>query len=225
MTELKRYEVSLTGSQLHMMLLGETAPPVKSLARSVDLSAIHEAIGSLSRNKGGGLDPETDASLAQVVHGSLMGLPRKVTLDSRFWQWLSCTEFRGYVRMRWAQDVDFEVDPTLTPSQQKRFLGNPGLAGLGRNALSRLFWSAEVMDDADEDYFLTKKLFLKQDLAVGVIEREFGLIPAVARACARELSPMSEHEHRAALRRLNLRASTVTLEASTEAEIIRLLQP
>ncbi|KRE41116.1 hypothetical protein ASG74_14750 [Knoellia sp. Soil729] len=79
------------------------------------------------------------------------------------------------------------------------------------------------MNDSDEGYVLTRALFKKQDLAVGVVERSFGLIPEVARACARHLADVPEKEHREALKRLNLRASTVVLEGASEEQVRALL--
>jgi hypothetical protein len=223
MTELMRFGSSLSGAQLRTFIEGHSTPTMMKLGIDLDLSTMHGAVAELSRDGDGAIDPSSDAVFAPVVHRTLEHLPQQHLLDHRFWQWLTCVEFRDYVRARWAPDVDFEVDATLKPSQQARFLGNAGLNGLGRNALSRLFWAAHVMQDANEDYALTKALFKKQDLSVGVIERSFGLIPAVARACARNLADLSEREHRDALKRLNLRSSTVVLEGASEEQVRQLL--
>jgi hypothetical protein len=193
------------------------------LSCHADLGKLSRDAASLPRNRSGAIDAATDAEFAPSIHQTFCDLPRRVLLDNRFWQWLACMEMRDYVRLRWASKVDFGVDPVLTPAQQARFLGNRGLNGMGRNALSRLFWTAEVMGDAQDDYGLTRRLLAKQDLTVGVIERSFGLIPAVARACARNLVDVSEDEHREALKRLNLRASTVALEGASEDDVARLL--
>ena len=222
MTELKRFGSALNGTQLRNFLEGSSAPTIISLSLDVDLEPLHESARHLYEDSGRAL-PETDADLAPVVFRTFRDVPNRHLLDHRFWQWLTCSEFREYVRARWAPDVNFEVDATLKPSQQARFLGNAGLNGLGRNAMSRLFWATRVMEDEAEGFALTKALFKKQDLSVGVIEREFGLVPAVARACARYLVDLSESEHREALKRLNLRASTVVLEGASEEQVRDLL--
>ncbi len=223
MTELMRFGSALSGAQLRTFLEGHSTPTMIKLGIDLDLSAMHNAVQGFPLDGDGALSSASDALFAPVVHETLHGVPQRPLPAHRFMQWLACVEFREYVRTRWAPGVDFDVDPTLKPSQQARFLGNAGLNGLGRNALSRLFWAAEVMNDADEDYVLTRSLFRKQDLSVGVIERSFGLIPAVARSCARHLADLSEKEHRDALKRLNLRASTVVLEGSSEDQIRDLL--
>lgn len=223
MTNLKRFGSAISGAQLRSLIEGQTVPSTRDLDVAVDLAPLKEVAAGLERD--GSIDTSTDAGFAPHVHATFRHLPRQVLLDHRFWQWLTCIEFRDYTRARWAPDVDFEVDPVLKPSQQARFLGNAGLNGLGRNALSRLFWVAEVMGDSDENYFLTRALFKKQDLAVGVVERSFGLIPAVARACARHLADVPEKEHREALKRLNLRSSTVVLEGVSEERVRQLLLP
>nr|WP_255523713.1 DUF6339 family protein [Terrabacter sp. MAHUQ-38] len=219
---MMRYGSGLSGKQLQAVLQGGLSPQTHPLGADINLSPMHRAVEAM-RAPDGAISPTSDGEFAPVVYETLSDLPDRHLLDNRFWQWLACTEFREYVRGRWAAGVDLDVDPTLKPSQQARFLGNPGLNGLGRNALSRLFWTARVMQDADQGYALTKALFTKQDLAVGVVERSFGLIPAVARACAQHLSALPEKDHRAALKRLNLRASTVSLEGASEADVRALL--
>lgn len=221
MTMLKRFGSAINGAQLRNLVGGQTTPSTRDLDVTIDLAELKELTAGLVHERA--IDSLTDAALAPRVYETFRGLSRRHLLDHRFWQWLTCVEFREYTRARWAPEVDFAVDPTLQPSQQARFLGNAGLNGLGRNALSRLYWAADVMGDADEDYALTRALFKKQDLAVGVVERRFGLIPAVARSCARHLADLSEKEHREALKRLNLRSSTVTLEGASEEQVRDLL--
>jgi Family of unknown function (DUF6339) len=227
MTELNRFTAPLTGPQLRELLTRGVVPKTVALDVGVDLQPVHQAIEALPR-KGGGLRPATDAELAPVVHASLAGLPRRTLLDNRFWHWLSSVEFQTYVLERWALGVDLGLEEPLSPSQAGRFLGNPGMHGFGRNALARLFWTAEAMGDASEGYQSTKAFFAKQDLVLGVIEREFGLIPEVLRACTRYFADKGADGRegwRESLRRLNLRASTVQLEGASEQDIIALLEP
>lgn len=222
MTALERFGSALNGAQLRTFLAGQSTPSTRGLDLHIDLGPLKQEAAALEKDRR--VDPATDAVFAPRVYETFRSLPRRHLLDHRFWQWVTCVEFRDYTRARWAPEVDFTVDSTLKPSQQARFLGNAGLNGLGRNAISRLYWAADVMGDADEDYVLTRALFKKQDLAVGVVERSFGLIPAVARACARHLADVSEEEHREALKRLNLRSSTVVLEGASEEQVRDLLR-
>lgn len=221
MTMLKRFGSALNGAQLRMLIEGHATPSTRDLGIEADLASLQRFTAKLERD--GSIHPSTDAELAPRVYEMFKDLPERHLLDHRFWQWLTCIEFRDYTRARWAPEVDFNVDATLKPGQQARFLGNAGLGGLGRNALSRLFWTARVLEDANEGYRLTHALFKRQDLLVGVIERRYGLIPSVARACAKYLPELSEKERREALKRLNLRSSTVVLEGASEDQVRDLL--
>ena len=224
MTELQRFGSRLSGHQLHRMLTEGAAPTTFPLHVDLNLARIHDAVGQLPGEAGSDrLTATTDAVLAPVVHEVLKGLPRRTLLDIGFWQWLTCTEFREYVRRRWAPAVDLEAGESLLPSQESRFLGGTSLHGIARNALSRLFWVPEALQDGGEDYRLTRRLFSRQDLLTGLMERKFGLVTPVARAVAEHLTELPEDERRTALRRLNLRASTVALEGMSEPDVAKLL--
>lgn len=221
MSDLSRFSTPLTGADLRELLTRNVVPRVVSVG-SADLDPLHDAVSDLPHRQNV-VAPETDAQLAPEVHSALRELPRRLLLDIRFWHWLACMEFRDYTKARWAPQVNFELDEALAPSKAARFLGSASLSGLGRNSLSRLFWAAETIGDADDGYSLTTAFFRKQDLVAGVLERSFGLVPAVIRVCARDLAPVTEDEHRAALKRLNLRSGTVQLEGASEDDVRRLL--
>jgi hypothetical protein len=150
-------------------------------------------------------------------------VPRRTLLDMRFWHWLTVDQFADYVLRRWAPGVDIDVDVSLTPGQQARFLGSSSLVGMARNALARLFWCADTLADGDRGYDLVGRMLSNQDLFTGVFERRFGLVPTVARVCASRLPELREDDRRLAFRRLNLRASTVVLEIADEDDVVRLL--
>jgi hypothetical protein len=222
MNQLSRVRAPLTGAQLRAALTQQEEPKLAPLTTTADLASIRAAIDALPMSDGA-YAASTDADLAPVVHVALKRVPRRVLLDARFWHCLTTVEFPDYVLRRWAPKVDLAVGESLSPSQAGRFLGASTLGGLGRNGLARLFWTADAMEDADEDYALTRRLFSRQDLVVGLVERGFVLLPAVMRTCARELTDLNEDERRACLTRLTLRASTVQLEGASEADISRLL--
>jgi hypothetical protein len=222
MTQLSRFNAPLTGAQLRSLLTQGESPRLTPVMGHGDLESIKNAVKILPL-KGGAHQPSSDVDLSPVVHSALRNAPRRVLLDARFWHWMTAVEFPSYVLRRWAPSVDLAAGEFLSPSQAGRFLGSSSLAGLGGNALARLFWTAEAMQDRDDNYSLTMRLFTRQDLVMGLIEREFGLLPAVIRACARELTDLSQDERRASLTRLTLRASTVQLEGASEADVSRLL--
>lgn len=223
MNRLRRYLTGMDGSQLRRFLGGEAPPASEDTGYDADLVSIQRAVQVLTDDPADAIPSATDAFLAPVVHQALSSVPRRVLLDMRFWHWMTCEQFSDYVLRRWANDIDLEVDVSLTPAQQARFLGNASLAGNSRNALARLYWCAETLYTDEDQYELVELMLSSQDLFGGVFERNFGLVRPVARVCARELVGLPEDDRRLALRRLNLEASTLSLEALDEAAIRSLL--
>ncbi|MDF2092597.1 DUF6339 family protein [Knoellia sp. 3-2P3] len=223
MNQLQRLSPALSRHGLCQALAGERTPTSVPLEATADLDRVRAAIEALTEELDSPLSSATDSILAPVVHQALGHLPRRVLLDMQFWQWLTVVEFREYTQRRWAHGLVVTTHSELSSGTAERFLGRPNLVGVARNALSRLFWCVETLDDASSNYELTQRMLGRQDLFVGVFEREIGLIPAVARACARTLPDLSEDERRIALRRLLLRGSALSLETVSEDEVAALL--
>lgn len=223
MTQLSRFNSPLTGAQLRSLLAHGETPKLAPTGASGDLESIKAAIELLPL-KDRAYEPTSDVDLSPVVHTALKHTPRRILLDARFWHWMTAVEFSPYVLRRWAPKFDLESSDALSASQAGRFLGKSTLGGLGGNALARLFWTAEAMRDETENYELTRRLFTRQDLVTGLIEREFGLLPAVIRSCTRELTDLDQAERRKCLTRLTLRAGTVQLEGANEDDVARLLK-
>jgi hypothetical protein len=223
MTMLRRFQSPLDGARLQRILARDVPPPTESLSQEADLDSLRSAIAGLTEDPAEPVPAATDANLAPVVHRVLQIVPRRTLLDMRFWQWLTVDQFADYVLRRWAPEVDINVDVSLTPSQQARFLGSSSLVGVSRNAMARLFWCADVLVDSQGTYELVGRMLSNQDLFTGVFERSFGLVPTVARVCAIKLPELREDDRRLALRRLSLRASTVVLEAVTEEDVVNML--
>lgn len=223
MNQLQRLTPAISRHGLRQALAGESTPNSISLEETADLDRIRAAIEALTEELDGPLSSATDSILAPVIHQALGHLPRRLLLDMQFWQWLTVMEFREYTQRRWAPGLVVTTDTELSSGTAERFLGRPSLVGVARNALSRLFWCVETLDDASSDYELTKRMLGRQDLFVGVFEREIGLVPAVARACARTLPDLSEDVRRIALRRLLLRGSALSLETASEDQVAELL--
>lgn len=223
MRALRGYDAPLDGAQLRRILSGDSPPPAKDAGVDADLESVLRSVAELAPDVAAPIPASTDAVLAPVLHTALRSAPRRLLLDMRFWHWMTCEQFPDYVLRRWASDVDVDVDVSLTAGQQERFLGNASLVGISRNALARLYWCADTLYSETDGYELVGRMLSNQDLFTGVFERQFGLVKPVARACARGLLDRREDERRAALRRLNLEASTVCLEALTEADVMELL--
>ncbi len=223
MSVLRRFRTPLDGARLQRILAGDAPPPTESLSQHADLDSVRRAIAGLTEDPADPVSAATDAQLAPVIHRALQTVPRRTLLDMRFWQWLTAEQFAEYVLRRWAPGFDVDLDVSLTPGQQARFLGSSSLVGMSRNALARLFWCADVLVDRHGNYELAGRMLSNQDLFAGVFERRFGLVPTVARVCAISLPDLREDDRRLALRRLNLRASTVVLEVATDDDVHRLL--
>jgi hypothetical protein len=81
-----------------------------------------------------------------------------------------------------------------------RFLGGTSLKSLtSRQAISRLFWPYKILETTE----LVRQCFEKQDIAVAVFERQFGLHPEAAKAFIKNIS----------VKHVNLDKKNIQLEA------------
>lgn len=100
----------------------------------------------------------SDAWLAPRVH-AVLRLRRNEAAERGFWAWLATVEFPDYARWRFpGKSADEEEEESKRGTPLKRFLGS------GRdNALSRLWWGAELFRDGG-DYGPVVRAFAKQDV-------------------------------------------------------------
>ena len=121
------------------------------LDRAVDVTALDSVIAHLLEESRFKKNPElSDAWLAPRLHAALP-LRRSEAADRRLWAWLTVVRFPHYVRWRFPGR-----DGGVTAV--KRFLG-----GDRDNALSRLWWGAEMTRNGG-DYSPTTKAFERQDI-------------------------------------------------------------
>src|SRR5262249_1315137 len=81
---------------------------------------------------------QSDAWLAPRVHATLR-LTRREAADRRIWAYLATVALPDYVRWRWRDPAD-----PGAPGAVDRYVG-----GAGINALSWLWWAAELTRDGD----------------------------------------------------------------------------
>ncbi len=223
MEELQTYEEPLRPDQLPDVLEGRFHPPTIP-------TGVEKEIGSLASeakriwvecgDQGIRRGTEADALFAPVLHMELTGSPRRILTDSRLWHWLATQQLSGFVKQRWLPDNG--ADHQQAVAQHARFLGRSTLNGVNRNALARLYWTAEATVVAD-DYDLTGKVLRNADLHLNIFERLFGLDDRLVRECVRSLHDVGEDVHRAALINIRIRLGTVVLEALDETDLTALV--
>ena len=141
-----------------------------------------------------------DYNFAEIIYHQLSKLNNRDLTDIRFWQWVSLEYLQNYIWQRWWVSKNIDNSKSVPKTKEEkiliikkinedleeqwspltvRFLGGTSLKSLtSRNAISRLFWPYKILEKED----LVKKCFQKQDIAVSVFERQFGLCPEVAKA-------------------------------------------
>lgn len=224
-TELRRFSPPITVDRLIGVLVDPDSEPTIPIDGSLKVDFTEPLELTRQMVEGGVEFPAWDAEIAIALHKALSAQPRRVLLDMGIWHWLATTAFREYVLARWCGGVIPTADTVLTSAEELHFLGRPTLNGVSRNAIARLYWGAASLYDVSDGYALVQTVFASQDFVTGLQERRFCLYPPAARACARELGGLGEGEIRAALRKLNYLASTITLELLSEDEIVGLLEP
>lgn len=149
-----------------------------------------ELIGSLIENCGGTLkskqsnaeslpelvsSSEADFVNAVLIHKWVSGFQasRSQLSDGRLWSALSLTTFCKYTTERWPLSSTKSNESKIKTRYMS--LGTSQRA-LVRNAISRLFWTAELTSQyngSERDYSLTKVAFLKQDIQQNFMERAY----------------------------------------------------
>jgi hypothetical protein len=223
--ELMRFEREISPDELESALSGTTKVKLERTGSNADLGAVDKAIERLASS------PKTvktqyDIEIVALLHRALKHLPPPVKLDMRFWQWMSIHRFPNLVWRRWGSGPPSDIKSALSQrGLSPRFLGNrSSLRGRHRNALSRLFFAADMLYDKEEGYKLAGSAFTMQDRHTSLFEREMGLVPAAARALIRLTSAMDSKQIQRTAKRLNHIGSTLVFEFMEERELISLLK-
>ena len=145
---------------------------------------------------------KSDASFSRIIFDQLKYFPRRELTDMRFWQYLGLEYLQDYIWFRWSKSLQKnnplnkeqkiklikqvnKDDEDKWSSITTRFLGGTSLKSLtSRHAISRLFWPHHILEDHD----LVKLCFEKQDIAVAVFERQYGMHPEAAKSFIKNIS-------------------------------------
>ena len=105
-----------------------------------------------------------------------------------------------------------------------RFLGGTSLKSLtSRHALSRLFWPHYILEEEET----VKLCFEKQDIAVAVFERQYGMNPEAAKAFIKNISKkhsaLGKKNIQREAKKLNRYFATVNVDYLDQNSIKKLL--
>jgi len=158
---------------------------------------------------------EGDAWLAPRLH-NLLRLERRQASNQGFWRWMALEVMPDYVRHRWAQKkkgFDNYVDAYS-------YLGTGYF--LRRNAVSRLWWGAEIMRNG-ADYTEVEPALKNSGIDQYALDLRFGNLRPAAIAFSRVARgaevgrPLKFDEIKALSKRVNLLLSGTSLESLAPA--------
>lgn len=137
-------------------------PAFRGQGPEPDMAALQTGILSIM-SAWAGDPPGSDGLAAATIHRCLR-LTRREAAEMRFWHYLSLIKFPGYVAWRY-------FDPQAGKTNKHRFVGY-----LDDNALSRLWWFAELtMDPGNDDpYERTKRTAQSLEFVKGIVENLLG---------------------------------------------------
>lgn len=142
-------------------------------------------------------DAKADGQNSILLHRAFENLRPNEAADKRLWVSLTHDRFREYTYKRWVKDRKVEQG---TICARFHFEGR-GMETRMRNAISRLWWAAEMTvdrDNVDDPYKYTRILWSNQDMFAGLTERSIGTYPSVLRAILEvvEMAPKIKEEKR-----------------------------
>ena len=159
--------------------------------------------------------PETDFQNAKILYDAFSQSINPVQAsDLRLWAYLAHIQHWDYMNTRWKIDAPDEEDEEVDDAQgeeqgeEKKTSANKILDRIGyryffkaskgkafvRQGISRLFWSAYLTYDADNDnpYEYTEYFFSKQDIFTSITERSYARNKVLVLAALKELKAHPE---------------------------------
>ena len=211
--------------ELGQIILNKNTPETVETEYNVDLGAVIEFAK----------EHPDDGALAEKIHNCLRELPVSFLTDQCFWHWMTIVAFREYVLNRWGAEEDLRTW-LGTPNGTKRFLGVNSIRGWNENAISRLFWTAELTVLGEDDYHLTRAILDDTDLHKGLFDRDMCLDPHLLKECVRkftssDFADIAEKSgyprrriYREALKIVSARVQTTIYEAYDTSMITALIE-
>jgi hypothetical protein len=186
------------------------------LGRSIDLAPPRAVVDHAMRRR---KPAESDAWLAPRVHATLR-LTRREAADRRIWAYLATVALPDYVRWRWKAPED-----RRSPIAIDRFVGDDAT-----NAMSRLWWTAELTRDG-ADYGPTVKAlsgpwFAASWLRLGVLHHRAAAQAVVEFLAAAADEATADDRGRMIARSLDVAMRTFALDSlapapAPDAEAVR----
>ena len=226
--KLSRLITTISDQDLISSLRSSSKIPIHDLDKKVDLSEFDEKVDEIIKNKI--TDSIIDGLLVEPLHKALKDLPLELLTDMRLWQWFTVVRHPDLVWLRWRGAVPVDPEDGFKNGNGSRkiatirFLGSSSINGHGRNTFSRLFFAAERLLEADNNYGLVRRLFTSQELHLGMSDREFGLLPAVNRVLTKELADLPDLKVRSSVKKMNSLGGSFCLDLLNESELSGLLQ-
>lgn len=184
---------------------------VEDIRRDVPLKSLDDAVENvISSTKP--TTSEIDQLTAPRVHQTLR-LTRREAGDMGIWRYLTVVRYPEFVRHRWGVSSPSEM--------RRRFIGS---SRWNSNALSRLWWAAELTYCEQRGYELTKKAFVSQHVARSVFERNFGKYHEAAAAFIEVFHKEQKDVVEAAVKRFNQRLGTIRVEGLEQSDLESILQ-
>ena len=147
-------------------------------------------------------DGELDAWLAHRLHFAIR-VPRRIAADRWFWAWLALNVGRDFVRRRFKNEKGEVLEWRYT-------------GVLTRNALSRLWWGAEMVRNGP-DYSLVPSVFRRVRTAQWALELKYSWYRpapiAFTRVAELDAKPLNDDAMKALSKRINAYLSLTVLEA------------
>ena len=150
--------------------------------------------------------------------------------DSRLWCYMAHVKFWRYMLNRWPIDLSSD-SANRSRIKSRYFLESANLEKLSRNGISRLWWYSKLtFDDSRKDKFeLTKVMLSRQDLVVGITEREIGTNKRTRFAILEYLKMneqilKNEDNSREFMKRVNLAAGIKNLTILKHSELLSLFE-
>lgn len=174
--------------------------------------AFERQVSLVGENPSTGERVATDGAMAVAVHKAFDGLTIREASDADFWASITCFGCPKYVRWRWTTNKSGAL--------WTRYAGN-----IRRNAISRLWWWAEItcdhsktLDDSHR-YDITRNVQDRQSLMLWYIDCAFSGLPLLAHRLAafQQQHDLDDRRQKDICRTVNRLARVVCLDSIVSA--------